>query len=422
MTTTTKLSLDEEVPETQLASWQKLIALMAQLFDVPSGLIMRKHPQQNEIEVLVTNEHPSNPYKVNEHTSLAANLYCKVAMNNDEILQVPNALEDENWRNNNPDVPLGMISYLGLPLKRNDGSTFGTICVLDKQTRHYNKDYQNLLRQFKNTIENDLKLIEKNKEIEQQNQRIIKSISYASRMQQIILAKNDFLADTFQEHFIIYLPKDEVSGDFYWSTRVHNKVFLAVIDCTGHGVPGAFMSMIAHTLLHNIINEQSIHNPANILNHLHSKIQATLKQKESKNTDGLDICLCRFQLKNDTITELIYAGAKRSLFIAHNNTLQEWKGDRKNIGGVERYQQNIPFNNQSVPFQKGDVIYLMSDGLVDAPNPARKSFGTKKLKEALLKVSSLPLNKQRQLLLQELQQHQKNTPQRDDITLLGVKI
>ncbi|NJK83571.1 MAG: SpoIIE family protein phosphatase, partial [Saprospiraceae bacterium] len=153
----------------------------------------------------------------------------------------------------------------------------------------------------------------------------------------------------------------------------------AAVDCTGHGVPGAFMSMIGHTILSEIVNENRIFDPARILEMLHEGIVKALKQHESGNTDGMDVCLCHVAPQDDGQRfALTFAGAKRSLYIFQNREISEIKGDRFTVGGTQLVQE-VNFENHHLQLSKGDCIYLSTDGFIDTPNPDREKFGSEKI-------------------------------------------
>ncbi|OJJ18549.1 hypothetical protein BKI52_23340 [marine bacterium AO1-C] len=273
----------------------------------------------------------------------------------------------------------------------------------------------------------------KNIELEQKNANITSSIKYACTIQQAILPTKAFLDETLGDHFLIYQPKDLVSGDFYWVSDVtknvkdkkqlNKRLVVAVMDCTGHGVPGSMMSMVGNTLLNQIVKEQHKHNPAKILIELHYKIQEALRQEESENHDGMDggICVLDF-LKNGDV-KMTYAGAKRSLAIAKPQlqAVEVIKGDRTSLGGLHHPDQ-IGIKNQTVMLQKGDMLYLTTDGFEDACCPLRKKYKFKRLMQDIQEIMHEPLTKQREILLQNLQNHKQGVPQRDDITLLGLKL
>ncbi|MCS7005924.1 MAG: SpoIIE family protein phosphatase, partial [Cytophagales bacterium] len=173
----------------------------------------------------------------------------------------------------------------------------------------------------------------KNKELTELNAHMSQSIQYASQIQRAILPAEEVIRNYVQDFFLIYLPKDVVSGDFYWFSKIDNHLFFAAVDCTGHGVPGAFMSMIGNTLLNKIINENKILDPAHILNALNEGIITSLRQRETGNNDGMDVCLCRIDIVNEEQFELYFAGARRPLYIFKDDDIIELKGSRSHIGG-----------------------------------------------------------------------------------------
>ncbi|TAF65560.1 MAG: hypothetical protein EAZ55_08350 [Cytophagales bacterium] len=261
------------------------------------------------------------------------------------------------------------------------------------------------------------------KELEKKNNRIIESITYAKRIQEAILPANQRIEQLFSDYFIIYQPKDLVSGDFYWLAQTENRYYIAVVDCTGHGVPGAFMSMIANTILNQIVIEKKIHSPEQILSELHIQIRIALKQETSKNTDGMDIILCAIEPVTDVKNtyQLEFAGAKSNLYYTKSHQLYKLKGDRFSIGGLNVYQETC-FTKQQIQLRKGDAIYLSTDGFVDTCNPKRKRFGSEMLEQLLKEHSLNTMEEQKQLLWEKLLQHKKDADQRDDITFLGLKL
>ncbi len=285
------------------------------------------------------------------------------------------------------------------------------------------------LRQNMEELEANKEEIETQKEalqfaylkIEEKNNAFMQSVKYAEKIQQAILPNQLQLRKNFADHFVIYLPKDVVSGDFFWFTKLGNKNFVACVDCTGHGVPGAFMSLIGSSLLNQIVNEQKIAEPHHILENLHSSVVKALKQRETSNIDGMDLSICAFETWEDNQITLEFSGAKSSVYYLREGELHELKGDRKAIGGSQN-DKILNFTLQRVTLHKGDLVYMTTDGFEDAPNPKRKKFGTKRIKQLLLENSQQPLNKQKDVLLEALHTHHSGTLQRDDITFIGLKI
>jgi len=262
----------------------------------------------------------------------------------------------------------------------------------------------------------------KNYELVDLNQHMSQSIQYASQIQKAILPQEEVIKSNLQDFFVIYLPKDVVSGDFYWYSQIDNKQFFAAVDCTGHGVPGAFMSMIGNTLLNKIINENKVHSPAKVLDMLNEGVISSLKQKETGNNDGMDVCLCCIENKANGQFLVTYAGARRPLYIFKDNEILEMKGSRNHIGGSSIGFNQSPFEDNICILDKDDVVYLSTDGFVDNPNPNREKFGTEKFKTLLLLYGKEAMAKQKSFLLDELRNFQKNAAQRDDILVLGVKL
>ncbi|MCU0444245.1 MAG: YfiR/HmsC family protein [Microscillaceae bacterium] len=268
-------------------------------------------------------------------------------------------------------------------------------------------------------LKND-QLLTQTEELEDQNRKITDSIRYAMTIQQAMLPTDTFLKTIFEDYFIVYQPKDIVSGDFYWVSRQEGKTFVAVVDCTGHGVPGAFMSAIGTDLLNEIVNEKKVFNPAKVLERLHLGIYERLRQGDSNNRDGMDVCFCTINPANNEQCVVTFAGAKRPLYYTHNNQIQRIGGDSKYIGGILKEKQD--FTTHEVILKKGDILYLTSDGYTDAPNAKRVKYGTQKFQDLLEKVHHQPLDHQRHILTTELEQYQIDTEPRDDVTILGVKI
>lgn len=274
-------------------------------------------------------------------------------------------------------------------------------------------------------VEERTKEIKNQKDIiEQKNEHILSSIRYGERIQNAILPLTEKIRSSLPEHFIFYKPRDIVSGDFYWFNKTNGKTVLAVVDCTGHGVPGAFMSMLGNAFLNDIIVEQKILNPALILKHLHKEVRFALKQEQETINlrDGMDVCLCVLE-KNSHNYKLEFAGAKRPLYINKKGETEliEIKGDRISIGGRQREEERT-FTDHEFEIKSGDNLYLATDGFADQQNPRNRRYGSGRLKSLLHKISDLEIGKQQQVLVQELAKHQGKEEQRDDITVVGVKL
>jgi serine phosphatase RsbU (regulator of sigma subunit) len=260
-----------------------------------------------------------------------------------------------------------------------------------------------------------------NQELQAINEHLNKSIQYGDRIQRAMLPSKEEILEHVRDFFVIYLPRDVVSGDFYWFSEQDGHLFFAAVDCTGHGVPGAFMSMIGNTLLDEIINEKHIYNPAFVLESLNDAVFKALRQDETGNADGMDVALCRIDKIDDERFELTFAGARRPAYIIKDGALVELKGNRRGIGG-SMSQQLEQFENHQLILHVNDCIYIGSDGFTDAANPEREKFGTKRLKTLLQLYYKEPMERQRQYLIEELENFTKGTPMRDDVLLMGIRL
>jgi serine phosphatase RsbU (regulator of sigma subunit) len=264
----------------------------------------------------------------------------------------------------------------------------------------------------------------KNNEIEHKNEKITASIQYAKRIQQAILPTSEYLQGVLQEHFVFYRPKDIVSGDFYFVTEIDNKLILAAVDCTGHGVPGAFMSMIGNDVLTEIINEKTVVEADKILNRMHLQIRKTLQQNTNENRDGMDVALVVLHKNssNTTFEKLEYAGAKNSLYYVQNGSLTEIKGDRNSIGGHQHEEERI-FNKFELNIDQPTTFYICSDGVIDQFGGAdNRKLGAKKFRELLQGLATLPMHKQENYFANHMTQWQGKHTQTDDMLLLGVNL
>lgn len=251
------------------------------------------------------------------------------------------------------------------------------------------------------------------------NDLINGSINYAKNIQNAILPSIELIKQNF-DFMAFYKPKDIVSGDFYWYANTSEYHFFACVDCTGHGVPGAFMSMIGSRLLNELIIEQKIHSTKDALEQLDLRVKEALRQKETENTDGMDIGLCRIK-KNKTNTELMFTGAKIDLFYIDNNELKTLKGERKTIGGNFDSKNTEVFTNQFLRFNKNSIIYMSTDGIFDQNNNKRKRFGKRRFKNLLLNNYQKTLTEQYTVIENALSEWKGKDKQRDDITVIAIK-
>jgi serine phosphatase RsbU (regulator of sigma subunit) len=264
-------------------------------------------------------------------------------------------------------------------------------------------------------------LEKKNKEITLQKDEITDSINYARRIQDSILAPMHVVKQTLPDSFILYLPKDVVSGDFYWIETINKQKIFAAVDCTGHGVPGALMSVVGFNLLNRAVNELNLTKPSDILRELDFGVNKLLRQSESENTvkDGMDIALCSY---NPDTRVLQYAGVFNPLYIVRNGQLNQIKADKSPIG-VNLNGVVDTFTNHEIQMFSGDMIYLFSDGYADQfGGPQGKKFKYNQLRDVLLTISSKTVSEQETVLRNTFTQWKGALDQVDDVLVIGVRI
>lgn len=277
------------------------------------------------------------------------------------------------------------------------------------------------LEKQKEKIEEHKGKIEKQRdEITKKNKNITDSIKYALKIQQAILPPDERVAKYLPDSFIFYRPKDIVSGDFYWLREKDGSILFAAVDCTGHGVPGAFMSIVANNLLNQAVNENRLEKPSDILNFLDKGVNETLGQniEDSYMKDGMDMAFCRL---NKESMKLEYAGAYNPLYLIRNKEIIQYKADGKSIE-VSQSQKIKTFTNNTIQLIPGDIIYIFTDGFVDQfGGPNRKKYLKKRLRETLLRIHQFPLQKQKEALERTFKQWKGKNEQIDDVLIVGVK-
>jgi ligand-binding sensor domain-containing protein/serine phosphatase RsbU (regulator of sigma subunit) len=279
---------------------------------------------------------------------------------------------------------------------------------------------QNLIKEKiileKKVKERTEEVVQKSMEIEEKNRDITASIRYAERIQRAMLPRED----TFKETFVLFMPKDIVSGDFYWMYDNGDWQFIAVVDCTGHGVPGAFMSIIGHNSLNKVVREYGLTRPSAIVDQLNIEVMKALMQRHEKAiTDGMDLALIAFNKKNFTLE---FAGAFNPLYVVRKGEVILYRGDRNPIG-MSSVVERKSFTNQSVDIQPGDMLYMCSDGYADQfGSEAVKKYKSSNVKKLLSEIWYLPVNEQKERLEKEILEWKGNLDQVDDILFVGTKI
>lgn len=286
------------------------------------------------------------------------------------------------------------------------------------------------LESYYNELEQKVKdrtaeVVRQKEVIEIKNKHIMDSIKYAKRIQNAILPPDSYVKNLLPKSFILYKPKDIVSGDFYWMTKKSNLVIYAAVDCTGHGVPGAFMSIVGHNQLNYAIDVKKASTASEILDHLNKGVADTLREQGSegrimsKVKDGMDLALCVIDYKN---MKLQFAGANNPLCLVRDGEMIQIKGNRMAIGG--NFDEELPkFTNHEMDLKKGDILYTFSDGYPDqfGGGDGRK-FMVKKFRALLLEIHQNPIEEQEQILDDILEKWRGKEEQIDDIIVIGVKI
>ncbi|TAG94431.1 MAG: hypothetical protein EAZ20_00880, partial [Bacteroidetes bacterium] len=296
----------------------------------------------------------------------------------------------------------------------------GRLSIIERQ-----KEKLEFLVQQKTSEVSAQNIILKNQkdELDSKNLHFTNSINYAKRIQEAILPPKDEIQAHLPDSFIFYQPRDIVSGDFYWFAEIKGKIMIAAIDCTGHGVPGAFMSMIGNDLLNEVVNVRGIHEADQILNYLHKGVNQTLKQTDAlgANRDGMDMVLCVIDKKNN---QLEFAGAKNPLMYWQNGQLKEIKGDKLPIGGhTMRWETERTFTKHIIPIEAGDAFYIFSDGYQDQfGEEINKKFGRMRMRELITNHNHLPLEQQYNYFESAFMEWKGKEEQIDDILLIGFKV
>jgi serine phosphatase RsbU (regulator of sigma subunit) len=287
-----------------------------------------------------------------------------------------------------------------------------------------NQRNQEILVQ-KTIIEDQHNYVKKqNDQITEQNEQITSSIKYASRIQSALLPPETLFSGVFNESFIFYRPRDIVSGDFYWFKVINKQVVFAVADSTGHGVPGAFMSLLGIAFLNEIVSEEKLNfesgTASNILNELREKIKYSLRQdgENDQTKDGMDMAVIILDTEYKTLQ---FAGAYNPLYIVRNKKLTEVEGDKMPVGVF--LKDNEPFTNKRAQLKEGDALYMFSDGFYDQFGGEQgRKFMKKSFRELLEEISDKPMDKQKELISEIFNDWKGSNEQSDDIVVAGIRI
>ncbi len=307
--------------------------------------------------------------------------------------------------------------------KRQQYVLYGTLVVLAALLIVIYVVYRNYASKKKSALvlEEKNKIIYSQKQlVEEKQKEILDSINYAQKIQSAVLTGDDVWRKISQEYFILFQPKDIVSGDFYWAyNTVNSRAVFALADCTGHGVPGGFMSMLGNSFLNELVVENKIFNPAEILNKLRTKIISSLEQKGvTDRRDGMDMAICTWNKLNNTLE---FAGANNKLWIIRNGSLIEYAGDKMPVGNY--HGELKPFTLHEIKLELGDQIILSTDGFADQfGGEGSKKLMSKNLKTFIVNNSNLMLQQQKELLYNFLHEWKGKNEQVDDVSIISVKV
>ncbi len=306
------------------------------------------------------------------------------------------------------------------PLSEDDTLGHALLKMRDGLSENERVLEQKVVERTEQVVKQKEEIEEKTKELETLFKQVTDSIHYAKRIQEAILPPLNYVKTLLPESFILYKPKDIVSGDFYWLDKKGDWTYFAAVDCTGHGVPGAFMSIVGHNLLKDILNNTDLTEPAQIMDKMNDGVANTLHagSSEKQTKDGMDMTLCAL---NHKTLELQFSAAFNPLYIVRNNELIQYKADKFPIGMFVGEKQN--FTHNSIQLQKGDHIYIFSDGYADQfGGPKGKKFMAGNFRTLLSDMSKLPIEKQRVNLNQTIEEWRGNLEQVDDILIIGVRV
>jgi serine phosphatase RsbU (regulator of sigma subunit) len=306
--------------------------------------------------------------------------------------------------------------------------------TISQQISHITK-LENTLLQHDHTLIQALdnskaEITHKQRIIERQSRDLLDSIVYARHIQTAMLPKVESIRNNFNDCFVLFRPRDIVSGDFYWFHSKNHRAIIAAVDCTGHGVPGAFLSMIGNDLLHKIVTFKGISEPDKILHQLHMEMRYTLRQKESGNEEGMDMAVCTIHQVPQYFQDLFgkprieFAGAKNSLVYIQHGEMKEIKGNKAPIGGY-LYEEELEFTKHTIDISVPTTLYMFSDGYQDQfGGKNKRKFMVTRFRKLLLEIHEQPMSEQEKILTTSLEDWmgEGEHSQVDDILVMGIQI
>ncbi|MCS7078000.1 MAG: tetratricopeptide repeat protein [Bacteroidia bacterium] len=305
------------------------------------------------------------------------------------------------------------------------GFCFIVVFAIVLYTSNLRRKKANQLLQEKNTqielqkqqiLEQTEELRVINEQLEQKTNEILSSIRYGKRIQSAILPYGERISKSVSDFFVLYIGRDGLSGDFYWFADKDGVIIMAGVDCTGHGIPGALISMIGDALMNHIVHERKIYEPKDILYHLNNGVCSSLQQENDEIKDGMDAVICTWYPRQN---KLLFAGAMNPLYYTNSQGLHEIKADKHAVGG----EKNKEFTQHTIWIYEPTTLYLTSDGYADQfGGPENKKLGRKRMKELFLQIKDMPMYSQYNVLRNTFETWKGHEEQVDDVLIFGVKI
>ncbi len=409
--------------------WQAELYAAMQAWD----LAYDRHTKFFQLHDSIYNEHSANRVEQLKAEYELGTREAKINLLNKSKLQQADELEQQMFYRNSFMVLFVLFLVVAVILYRSNQAKNLTNKLLTEQKRQIEEkntailrqnelleeQKQAILQQAQNLSQANHQISRQRQAIEAKTQDLSSSLNYASRIQHAMMPHPEELKTALPDSFIWLNPKEIVSGDFYWFAHLHNKLYLAAIDCTGHGVPGAFMSLIGDVYLNQTILQEELQDADQILNRLHEQVLRTLKHENGYNQDGMEIGLCVIDLEKRVLE---FAGARNNLYVCQAGAVQKISGDRMYIGGAAG-ADFTGFTAQKLTIAEGTAFYMSTDGVRDQfGGDHDKKFGEKRLLELIASMCNLPMEQQQEQLRQQMRTWMHGYEQTDDMMVIGWKM